>query len=210
MAGRSNIWKDESGTAVVEVTVTFLLFITLVFGVVEFSYAFFQWNSATKAVQLGARHAAVSDAVMPELVDISGIRKVQGKDVVPGSDYAGSYLVVCKGTGPTTGSCRCTGDECAVINKNSYDDKAMAGIVAAMDRVYPKIQSSNVTVTYEYTKLGYAGRPGGPVPTITVSLSGLTFDFILLSAFLPADGVPMPSFATTVTGEDLSETWSSS
>lgn len=208
MADKLGSRRDERGTAVVELTVTFLLFITLVFGVVEFSYAFFQWNSATKAMQAGARYAAVSNPVMKELPDISGIRKVQGKDVVPGSDYAGSYLVVCTGAG--SGSCKCTGDECQVISKNTYDSNAMAGIVAAMRKFFPKIKSENVTVTYEYTKLGYAGRPGGPVPTITVSLSGLNFDFILLSAFLSANRVPMPSFATTVTGEDLRATWSAS
>lgn len=184
----------------VEVTVTLLLLLTLVFGVVEFSHAFYQWNSATKAMQAGARYAAVSDPIMPELSDITGLRKVNGSDVVPGEEYKGTYSVVCSGK---EGDCKCTGDECGVLSKNSYSPDAMDGIVAAMVKFYPKIRKQNVTVTYEHTKLGYAGRPGGPVPTITVSLSDLTFDFILLSAFVKSQSMPMPSFATTVTGEDL-------
>lgn len=203
MAGKKSFLRDESGTAIIEVTVTFLLFITVLFGVVEFSYAFYQWNAATKAMQLGARYAAVSDPVLTQLPSINGLAS---KGVNAGDPYvANAYLVVCTGSNRT---CTCTGPECP--GTKTYSQGAMDNIVASMDRVFPRIAAQNVTITYAFTSLGYAGRPGGPVPTITVQLTGLNFNFILLSAILGRNSIPMPDFATTVTGEDLSASWSSS
>ena len=193
MSGNRSLRHGEKGGALVEFTAVFLLFITLLFGVIEFSYAFYQWNAATKAMQLGARYAAVSDPVMLELPEIDGLAAT-----TPGEPLVGTYDVVCVGK---TEVCTCTGSECPT-NK-TYVGGSMDGIVTSMDRVFPRITKDNITVRYQYTKLGYAGRPGGPVPTITVSLDNLNFEFILLSAFFTKDSIPMPSFATTVTGEDL-------
>lgn len=195
MSAKRSLRQDENGTAILEFTATFLVFITLLFGVIEFSYAFYQWNAATKALQRGARYAAVSDPVMKELPDINGMND---KTVNPGDPLKGSYDIVCTGSNST---CTCTGTECPT--SKTYVKAAMDKITASMSAIYPQIASKNVTVRYQYTKLGYAGRPGGPVPTITVSVSGLTFNFILMSAFLSNDTIPMPSFDTTVTGEDL-------
>ncbi len=50
---------------------------------------------------------------------------------------------------------------------------------------------------------GFAGRPGGPVPTVTMRLTGLNFDFVVLGGLLGFGPVQMPGLATTVTGEDL-------
>jgi hypothetical protein len=193
VSGNRSLRHGERGAVLIEFTAVFLLFITLLFGVIEFSYAFYQWNAATKAMQLGARYAAVSDPVMLELPEIDGLAAT-----TPGEPLVGTYDVVCVGK---TEVCVCTGSECP--SDASYVGASMDGIVATMRRVFPRITKDNVTVRYEYTKLGYAGRPGGPVPTITVSLNGLNFEFILLSAFFTKDSVPMPNFATTVTGEDL-------
>ena len=42
------------------------------------------------------------------------------------------------------------------------------------------------------------------MPTITVELTGLTFDFVFLSSLLGS--ITMPAMKTTATGEDLSTT----
>ncbi|WP_245521446.1 TadE/TadG family type IV pilus assembly protein, partial [Mesorhizobium sp. M3A.F.Ca.ET.175.01.1.1] len=47
----------------VEMAISMTLLLMLTLGFVDFGYAFFQWNAATKAVQVGARLAAVSDPV---------------------------------------------------------------------------------------------------------------------------------------------------
>jgi uncharacterized membrane protein len=49
-----------------------------------------------------------------------------------------------------------------------------------------------------------AGRPGGPVPTITVELQGLNFHFFFLGGLMGFGDIVIPSMRTTITGEDLS------
>lgn len=76
--------------------------------------------------------------------------------------------------------------------------------------IYDRIGPENVIIRYQYTGLGYAGRPastpsrlGGAVPTITVSITGLTFNFVFLNGLLALGPVPIPGLNTTITGEDL-------
>ncbi len=81
--------------------------------------------------------------------------------------------------------------------------------MAGMCDIYDRIQPQNVIVTYEHTGLGFAGRPGsgghdgGPVPTITIELTGLSFDLIFLRGFLNRASITLPSMKTTAIGEDL-------
>ncbi|WP_411196764.1 TadE/TadG family type IV pilus assembly protein, partial [Rhizobium sp.] len=54
-------WQDSSGVSLVEALLTFPI-VMLVFAVfIEFGYAMSQWNQTVKALQYGARLAAVSD-----------------------------------------------------------------------------------------------------------------------------------------------------
>ena len=76
----------------------------------------------------------------------------------------------------------------------------------AMCDVFPRIRPENVIVTYRHTGLGFAGRPGGPVPTITVELTGLTYNYSFLAGLLGLGPVTMPPMRTTATGEDLATT----
>lgn len=210
MSGENrNLWQDENGSAFIEFTAGVLTFFSVLFGIVEFSHAFYQWNAATKAMQHGARLAAVSNPVMSELPQITGLGLS-----LPGNPLAGTYDVECSGKQK---ACTCIGLECPATK--TYDASAMRSIVygrgntscispgtrldVGMCNLFGRVSEENVIVRYTYTGLGYAGRPGGPVPTITVSLTDLQFEFILLAAFLPAKSIPMPSFSTTVTGEDL-------
>ncbi len=58
-------------------------------------------------------------------------------------------------------------------------------------------------VEYEQTGLGFAGRPGGPVPSITVRLTGLNFNFVVLNDLLGLPAIPMSGLAATATAEDM-------
>ena len=59
----ASLARDEHGATTIEFTLVALMFFMLTFGMVEFSYMFWQYNSASKAAQVGARLAAVSDPV---------------------------------------------------------------------------------------------------------------------------------------------------
>ena len=82
----------------------------------------------------------------------------------------------------------------------------MTNIVNAMSTFLAPIKVANVTVTYEETGLGFACRPGGPVPTITVQLHDITFNFLLLNLIPGIGPITMPAMKTTMTGEDMSST----
>ncbi|MGH6907147.1 MAG: TadE/TadG family type IV pilus assembly protein [Aestuariivirga sp.] len=208
-ARRKNIWSDESGAALLEFTAAVFTFLIVLFGVVEFAYVFFQWNAATKAVQLGARLAAVSNPVSSDLTTLSGVGGSVPGGLMP------YFNRVCTSDSDTGATGTCTGGG----TYNAASATAMRTIVfgrgktacaaptsardIGMCNIFDRITPRNVIIRYENTGLGYAGRPGGPVPTITVSLTGLTYNFILIGDLAGLNSMQLPSFATTVTGEDL-------
>jgi len=73
---------------------------------------------------------------------------------------------------------------------------------AGMCDVFSRVKPANVVVVYTQSGLGYAGRPGGPVPTITVSLENLPFQFFFLSGIMRLGGIEIPA-TTSITAEDL-------
>jgi hypothetical protein len=196
--------RDRNGGVLVEATVLIPIIFIFVLGSVDFLFAFFQWNMTNKAVQLGARIAAISDPVSSDLSAMSGL----GDGVLPGQPMP-TFTRTCS-TSDTTGAIgTCTGGR--------YSAAAMQRIVfgqpgatacgntdAGMCKLYSPITAANVTVVYTQTGLGYTGRPGGPVPTITVSLRNLPFRFFFLSGLMGFANVTIPAMTTTITGEDLS------
>jgi hypothetical protein len=199
---------DQSGSTMIEFTIVALLFFMLTFGLVEFGYLLFQWNSASKAVQLGARMAAVSDPVWAPLSTLTSTG-------TPGGPWQTAYNVTCHGTNATgsTGTCSgtsTTGYTAAAMQRLVFGrGQTTCGTIGTdgdpgMCDIFDRITPANVNVRYQSTGLGFAGRPGGPVPTITLTLSGLTFQFFALGALLNFGDLPMPDFKVTMTGEDLS------
>lgn len=205
--------RDQSGTAMIELSIVIVLFLLLTFGVVEFGYMLWQYNSAAKAAQLGARMAAVSDPVWGDLRDLEDTG-------TPGAAWEIEYEVVCSGEDE-----ECTSVGTDDVDADTYDSVAMDCLVFGRSQTTPPcdtecaetgidgenglcdrynfVAPENVSITYSHTGLGFAGRPGGPVPTITLRLTGLTFDFFAVGALLGFQQVTMPDFAVTMTGEDL-------
>jgi Flp pilus assembly pilin Flp len=198
----TRLGRDQSGAAMVEFTIVVFFFLVLTGGVVEFALGWYQWNSASKALQQGVRLASVSDPVASDLTNMTGLEG----SAVPG-DPMPSFLRVCNGATQT----------CS--NGGTYSASAMNTIVygrgqntcgtigpdgfAGMCDIFGRIQPQNVIITYQYTGLGFAGRPGGPVPTITVELTGLTYNYAFLSGLLGFGPVTLPPMRTTAVGEDL-------
>jgi TadE-like protein len=203
--------RDEDGSTLIEFTVSLLLFMTLLFGIVDFTYAYFQWNAATKATQLGARIAAVSDPVAGGLRTWTGV----AGSVLPG-DAMPTFDVTCESSG---GTASCTGSPGAAIgtastaafnaivygrgNGAACPATPATSLNTGMCNLFGRITPDRVRIRYQNTGLGFAGRPGGAVPTVTVSLRNVTFDYVFLGGLMNFAQVAMPNFATTVTGEDL-------
>jgi hypothetical protein len=201
---------DQRGTTTVEFTIVALLFLLVTFGLLEFGNMFWQYNSAAKAAHLGARLAAVSNPVWSGLVSLEDTG-------TPGAAWETNYVVTCDGVG----------EDCTDLGEGEYDDEAMECLVFGRSQAAPpcdtecdpagidvdeagmcdrfgRITPENVIVTYTHTGLGFAGRPGGPVPTVTLQLTGLQFEFLALGDLLGLQPITMPPFTVTMTGEDLS------
>ena len=91
-----------------------------VLGSIDFLFAFYQWNAATKAVQMGVRIAAVSEPVARGLNGLSA--GVVSASLRPGSAMP-SFTVTCDGGRAT---CTCEG---ACKGVGGYNDAAMRTIV---------------------------------------------------------------------------------
>jgi TadE-like protein len=207
--------RDNNGGVLVEATIMIIIMFVFVLGSIDFLFAFYQWNAATKAVQMGVRIAAVSDPVARGLNGLSA--GVVSASLRPGSAMP-SFTVTCDGG---TASCRCEG---ACKGVGGYNDAAMRTIVfgrgstacgdatssytAGMCDVFSKITPANVQIAYTQPAapagLGFAGRPGGPAPTIKISLQNVPFRFFFLGNLLGFQNIQLPSATTTMTGEDLS------
>lgn len=183
------------------------LFFVFTFGMVEFLLAYWQWSSAVKAVQWGARIAAVSDPVAGDLEELDGLED----EAAPGDPFP-PFTMTCDGK-----TSECTGSDvynAAAMNAIVFGRNDLALSCAGggglqtlgMCDLFYRIRPANVRITYEWTGLGFAGRPGGAVPTITVSLQDLEFEFLFLGDLIGLGDITMPGMTTTITGEDLRST----
>jgi Flp pilus assembly protein TadG len=190
--------RARDGAVMVEFSMIVSLLLLVTCGMVDFSLALYQYNGASKAAELGGRLAAVSDPVASNISTLSPTN---------------AFSMVCSGA-----TAACTGGgiysaaamQTLVYGRGKVACGAVAsGQLAAMCDAYPGLTPSNVTVTYQQSGyatsgLGYAGRSGGPVPTITVEVTGVNFNFYFLNSLLGLAPMAMPTMRTTVTGEDLS------
>ena len=204
---------DERGSVLVEVTLLIPLLMIFLLGAVDFLNAFTQWNLAVKAVEVGARIAAVSDPVASGLNSIP--TNILSSSVTLGANMP-DFQVTCDGA---AASCTCTRGTCTGMG--SYSSTAMNAIVygrtggtgchdaasyyqTGMCDILPSIKPANVRIIYTQTGLGYAGRTSGPVPTISLSLHNIPFHYFFLGDLLGIAVKNLPPLTTTITGEALS------
>src|SRR5712671_3910717 len=188
-----HLLRDQRGAVMVEVTIVMTIMFVLVLGSIDFLLLFYQWNAAAKATQVGVRLAAVSHPVAAGLNGLS--RAVVSASVPPGAAMP-EFVITCDGR---TATCNCNSAN-ACRGATGYDNAAMNTIVfgrgssscsdakstddAGMCDIFPRITPANVVIVYAQTGLGYAGRPGAPLPTITVSLQNLPFQFFFLGGLM--------------------------
>jgi Flp pilus assembly protein TadG len=219
--------RDRCGATMVEFTLVAPAFFVLTFGIVEFGTALFQWNEAAKAAELGARLAATSDPVWPPLTSLQGTENGNSNATAgtawPSTD---NYGVSCSGATSACTVISGTGGFVGVANSgsgsaatNNFNPTALNNIVygrgqtacgtysgdhfPGMCDLFNRVRPANVVIEYRYSGLGYVSRPEGPIPTVVLKLTGLTFQFHVLKGFLGLGPVTMPDFKVTITGEDI-------
>lgn len=191
---------DESGGVLVEVTVMLTIVLVFVLGSVDFLMAMYQWNAATKAVQQGARVAAVSDPVSIDLQAYTGI----GGAVYPG-DPMPYFKRICDGAAATCsgGTFSAAALDTIVYGRGSAACGDSTSIyMSGMCDLFARITPANVNITYEQVGLGYAGRPGGPIPSIKVTLQNLPFQFFFLGGLMNFANIQIAP-VVTITAEDM-------
>ena len=190
--------RDQRGATVVEVSLLTGVFAVLTGGAVEMGMYLHAHNAAQTAARHGARLAATGEPVSRWLKNYNGL----GNGVVAG-DPLPDYSVECSGADR-----RCT--------RGGYDADGMKRLVFGPDGTgcgdaerrlqgmcsFARVDARNVSVRYESSGLGTAGRPADPVPLITVTVSGLSHDFVFLDRILPGEQ-RMGSVSASVLAEGL-------
>jgi hypothetical protein len=191
--------RNDSGASMVEFSIVAFFMFLLLGGLIDFGLLFYQLNSATKALYQGARIASVSCPVTDALAAKTAVTG----SLVPG-DPVPYFKITC-----TNGSCSEGTFKSGAFNDIIYGrgettcGTVVAGQLAGMCDMFWRIQPNNVRITYEQTGLGFVGRPGGPVPTITVEIINMTYGYIFLQGLMSLTNFTIPPMKTTATGEDM-------
>lgn len=189
--------QEESGVTLLEALLVMPIVLLAISALVEFGYAMHQWNQTAKAVQLGARLAAVSDP-LPE--DMSALSNDYGT-IPEGDPVPSDVRTVSCGAGTT--ACNA-----ARLNRLVYgsDGRCHANFgtsVPGMCDLNLRIEPSNVLISYRRAGLGYVGRPFGAVSTITVEVRDVNLTLPFLGGLLGINTLPLPPHPVSITSEDL-------
>jgi Flp pilus assembly protein TadG len=194
---------EQSGSTAAEFGLVLPLLLVLLFGIIDAGRWMWTYNEAEKATQMGARFAIVASPVTPAMGNsYLGVNGLTQGDVIPASAFG---KVTCTGSGSgatVSASCSCATSPCPTGFATTAA-AAFGNIVGRMQLFLPQLGASNVTIEYSSSGLGYAGSPVLPdlSPLVTVKITSMTFRPITI---LTIASIPMPSFTTTLSAEDLS------
>lgn len=191
---RKSFLRDDKAATMVEFSLVAPFLFLLTFGIAEFAAIFFQFQTLHMATAVAARMASTRGPL------ITGFPDCGVGTSVPIGAFC-STVATSKTWTPLT----CTGSANAptpATSGTSCNTALMARILQEAQLVYPAMQSSNLSVAYGPSGLGFSGA-GKPVPIVTVTVSGINANFIALGA-VGFSGVALPPFTTSVVAEDLS------
>ena len=197
---RCELLRREEGISSVEFAIVVSVFFLFVFGIIDFSRALWEWNSAAKATHMGVRYAVVNDPVSAA-VDYDGIANGIGNgQAIPIDAFNGGKAVIC--TRPA-GETLCQLDNTV----ETANDAAFMAIVRRMQATYGEIRPEHVIVEYRHVGLGFSGNPYGSdiIPAVTIRLDLPDFDFVTpgLSGIF---SISRPDYEVTFTAEDHQNT----
>jgi Flp pilus assembly pilin Flp len=189
--------REEDGANLVEFSLVVLLFLFLLFAIIDFGRMANAWVGANKATQIGARIAAVRPpacAGVPQL-------NVRGSDPTPNF---GSLCRAGTGTCADPGAVTCVG-EAANATANEI-------FTAVRPLLPPGTAINNLRFRYTFDpNLGFLGGPY--VPMVTVELEGVEFIYVSqLGIFMQAltgnasnvgDDLAIPRMSVSLPAEDL-------
>lgn len=198
----SRFRRNTSGAVALEFSLVMLICIALTLGALDGAFAYFQWLRTDKGLQEGIRMAVVSDYV---LTDLGSFDCYNAASADYGQPCSGSTVKIptanCISDGSAT-SCTCIASCSAAVSMGNVSQAAFDAIVARIQVYNPDLQATNLTISYADVGLGFAGRPGGAVPAVTLSIRNFPYDFFVLNNLFQLPQINMPAMTTTLTGED--------
>ncbi len=198
--------NDNRGAGAAEFALVLPAALLLLFGVIDVGRYAWQLNEYEKAVQLGARYAVATDIVPGALNsgDFSG-QSCNGVVITAGDTICAEAMqtITCNTT-----SCSCSGGSGLCYNGN-YNSAAFDAIVRRMRVATPRLNDTDVTISYAGSGLGYVADPAvddddqplaDVAPIVTVTLTNMRYQPITLT--LVGVNVPYPSFSYSLSLED--------
>lgn len=192
--------RQESGASLVEFGIVILVFLFLIFAIIDMGRLAHTWSSAQKATQLAARIAAVRPPVCAGVPE----RNVRGST---GSTI--TYGTLCRFSAGT-----CAAPATAICTGSSANATATEVFTAIRPLLPAGSTEANLRFTYAFDpNLGFLGGPY--VPMVTVELVNLRFSYVTQLGLLIAPitgqagtlgtGLALPSMSVSVPGEDLAQ-----
>lgn len=192
--------RRDDGSAAIEYVTLLLPLIALVFTSLQIALAYHFSLTAQKAVELGARIAAVRDAVHTGLPSTNELDTGSGFGV---GDECGFGACVDPG-GPWT----CSG--ATVATDPNCDLASFNEIRNEVARLAYLLDDEDISITYSYGLLGFADGPFVPIVEVAIEERPFFLQFFFNLAFGGGDDesfeVTLPSVAATAIAEDLSST----
>lgn len=193
-------FSDRTAASAAEFALVLPAALILLFGIIDVGRYAWQLNEYEKATQMGVRHAVVTNLVSAALADDTltyvGDESC-GAALLPGQRICADALgtITC-----TSSGCTCTGN--CPTNANTIDSDAFNALVARMQTYQPRLEASQVQISYTGSGIGFAGDPNKPEisPIVTVRIDNARYDSIGLS--LVGGTIALPDFSYSLPLED--------
>ena len=183
IAALRQLRKDKRGASVAEFALILPILLGLTFGIIEVGILAWQLQLGSFASKKAVRIASTRSLVVPGSLPDCGVSANGFPAGTVCSDIPGS-----SGWSVT----------CSASNCGPDFDRVVQEIVD----IYPQAAPENIQIELQGAGLGFVGL-GRPVPIITVSFVGLTYDFPVLSNVLGLGSVNLPVLSASAPAEDL-------
>jgi Flp pilus assembly pilin Flp len=195
--------REEDGANLVEFSLVVLLFLFLLFAIIDFGRIANAWVGANKATQIGARIAAVRPPVC------TGVPALNTRPATNATDT--NFGALCRfQPDPSKTTCRNPGEfSCVGATTNATANEIFTAVRPLLP---PGTQINNLRFRYTFDpNLGFLGGPY--VPMVTVELEGVNFTYVSqLGIIMEAltgnasnvgDDLAIPRMSVSLPAEDL-------
>ena len=192
-------FRNDDGSAAIEYVALLLPLIALVFTSLQIALAYHFALTAQKAVELGARIAAVRDAVHEGLPATNQLDQSSGLSA--GAPCGFGACLDAGGPWTCSGATVTTDPNCDTQKFNEIRDEVA--------RLAYLLDDDDLSITYSYGLLGFADGPLVPIVEVAIVERPFFLQFFFNLAFGVDDDdveVTLPAVAATAIAEDLSST----